>query len=181
MADTFTSDTSFEAVPADDQDLVSPDKQLAAAEASILDDPLASTATETPPIPFGRTWAWDRERERYVRLGTAPVEVRGAAALREWIYNALATAQGVHPIFSDEFGIEDPDDWIGLVDPTDAISTFEPRAREAILQHDRVEDLDDLTPSFDPSTGTITIPDIVVITDQADAVPLAQIELKPNF
>lgn len=179
MADA--NDASFQVVPAGDEDLISGDQQLAAAEASLADDPLSTVATETPPIPFGVTWAWDRERERYVRFGAAPAEVRGVSALREWIYNALATAQGVHPIFSDEFGIEDPDDWIGLADPTDAIATFEPRAQEALLQHDRIEELDDLVISFDPSTGIITIPNIVVITDQTDAVPLAPIELKPNF
>jgi hypothetical protein len=178
---TFPDDPNFELIPANDEDLLSADDQLAAAEASLSDDPFATAATQPPPIPFGRSWAWDRQRERYERLGTAPVEVRGLDALRQWVYNALSTAQGVHPIFSDEFGIEDPDDWIGLVDPVDAIATFEPRAREAVQQHDRIEDLDEMTPEWDPSTGTITIPDLLLITDQANAVPLGDIELKPNF
>lgn len=178
--ETFPQDVGLELIPSGDEDLVSADDQLLAAEASLLDDPFA-TPTEAPPIPFGRSWAFDRTTGRYMRSGTAPLEVRGVGALREWIYNALATAQGRHEVFSDEFGIEDPDDWIGLVDPTDALSTFEPRARDALRQHDRIEDLDEVNASFDPTTGTITVNNFLVITDQADAVPLDNIELTPNF
>jgi hypothetical protein len=182
MPETFTDNPSFELLPAEDEDLISAADQLEAAEASITDDPFGDdAAAEEPSIPMGRSWAWDPISERYVRQGTAPAEVRGRDALREWIYAALRTAQGVHPLLPDDYGIEDPDDWIGVVDPADALSTFEPRALEALVQHDRIEDLDDLTARFDPSTGTITISDLIVITDEAEAVPLTDIELTPNY
>lgn len=183
MPETFSNtDTSLELLPVEDEDLISAADQLTAAEASVSDQPFApDTTVQETPIPFGRSWAWDAEEERYVRLGTSPAEVRGRDALREWIYAALRTAQGVHPIFSDEYGIEDPDDWIGLLDPTDALETFEPRAEEALKQHDRIEGVDELQAEFDPSTGVITLEDLVVITDEAEAVPLSDFDISPSF
>ena len=182
MPETFPDDATYELLPIEDEDLVSAADQLDAAEASVADDPFTATdSPEEPPIPMGRSWAWDAEHECYVRHGTAPAEVRGRDALREWIYSCLRTAQGVHPIFSDAFGIEDPDDWIGLADPTDALATFEPRATDALTQHDRIEELDELTAEYDPSTGVITIEDLVVITDEAEAVPVSDFDLAPTF
>lgn len=182
MPEAFSNDSGFELLPLDDQDLVGSLDQLAAAEASVADDPFGSLdSAEEPPVPYGQSWLWDAQRERYVRQGAAPVEVRGRDALKQWIYSALRTAQGVHPIFSDEFGIEDPDDWLGVVDPTDALATFQPRALDALVQHDRIEDLDDLTANFDPTTGIISIDDIVVITDEAEAVAVSDIELRPDL
>lgn len=181
MADqTFPEDAGFSLIPASDEDLISADAQLAAAETSVTDDPFSAAPTQTPQIPFGRSWAFDRVTGRFIRIGGQPAEVRGVDALQEWIRNALATAQGACPIFSDDFGMEDPDDWIGVADPTDALSTFEPRAKEALRQHDRIVDLDLVSPEYDPSTGIITIDNINVITDQDDAVPLQDFEVAPS-
>lgn len=181
MAETFTNEESFELLPAGDEDLLSADDLLTAAETSLNDDVFAASGSAPAPIPFGKSWAWDHANERYIRAGTAPLEVRGYDALRQWVYAALQTAQGAHPIFSDEFGIEDPEDWIGLVDPSDAVATFEPRAREALLQHERIEEVDEMNPEYDPDEGIVTIADIVVVTDQAEAVPLTAFELTPNY
>lgn len=181
MAETFpVEDTGFEMLPVDDEDLVAAADQLAAAEASLEDDPYSAQAEEAP-IPLGRSWAWDPEVERFVRLGTAPVEVRGIDTLRQLIYATLRTAQGAHPIYSPAVGMEKPDDWIGEADPTDALATFEPQATDALTQIDRIEEVDELNPEYDPSTGTITIEDMVVITDEAEAVPLTEIELTPDY
>lgn len=114
-------------------------------------------------------------------VGAAPAEVRGTDALRQWIYSALQTAQGAHAVFPGSFGIENPDDWIGVVDPTDALVTFEPRANDALKQHDRIEELDDLTAEYDPDEGVISIEDLVVVTDEQEAVPLTEVELTPNY
>lgn len=183
MAETFPDNASFELLPIEDTDLISASEQLEAAEASIADNPFgAGAATAAPaPVPFGRTWQWEPDTERYVRLGSAPVEARGLDSLRQWIYAALQTAQGVHAVFPTAFGIEKPDDWIGGVDPTDALVTFEPRANVALKRHDRIEELDDLTAEYDPDEGVITIEDIVVITDEQEAVPLTEVELTPNY
>jgi len=179
--ETFTDNDEFELLPAGDEDLLSADAQLAAAEASLTDDAFA-TDSSPAPIPFGKSWAWDRERQRYKRGGSsaAPQVVYGKDSLREWIGNALCTAQGGSPIFSDEFGIEEPDDWIGLADPGDAIATFEPRAREAVTQHDRVRELDELDPEFDPDEGVVTVSNILVVTDEAEAVPLLPFDISPT-
>jgi hypothetical protein len=178
--ETFDPGGTLSIVPPLDEDLISADDALASAEASLTDD-INAPGAAPPPIPFGKSWAWDRRNERYVRAGTAPLQVTGYDALREWIYSALQTAQGVHPVFSDQFGIEDPEDWIGLADPSDAMATFEPRAREALLQHERIEDVDEMDIAFDPDTGTITVSNIIIITDASEAVPLSDIEITPNI
>lgn len=181
MPETFPDNAGFELLPIEDTDLIAASEQLEAAEASITDNPFAQATAAPTPIPFGRSWQWDRETERYVRLGTAPVETRGLDTLRAWIYAALQTAQGVHAVFPAAFGIENPDDWIGVVDPTDALVTFEPRANVALKRHNRIEEVDDLTAEYDPGEGVITIEDLVVITDEQEAVPLTEVELTPNY
>lgn len=181
MPETFSDDAGLELLPVEDTDLIAAADQLAAAEASITDNPFTQTTPTEAPIPFGKSWLWDPTVERYVRLGSAPVETRGTDTLRQWIYAALHTAQGVHAILPPTFGMERPDDWIGTVDPTDALATFEPRAEDALTQHDRIESLDDLTATADPEEGVITIEDLVVVTDENDAVPLTEIEINPNF
>jgi hypothetical protein len=181
VPETFPDDAGFELLPIEDTDLIDASEQLAAAEASIADDPFGQTAVAPSPIPFGRSWEWDQTTERYVRVGTAPAETRGLDSLRQWIYAALQTAQSVHAVFPTAFGIEDPDDWIGGVDPTDALVTFEPRANDALTQHDRIEELDDVTAEYDPDEGVISIEDLVVITDEQEAVPLTEVELTPNY
>lgn len=180
MAETFASESGLSLIPTDDEDLLAANDQLAAAEASISDDIFATPTTAPAKIPFGRSWAWDRDRERYVRQGSAPAEVRGRDALRQWIYAAARTAQGVHAIFSDEYGMEEPDDWIGVLDPSDALETFEPRFREAVLQHERIEAVDQMTPKFDPNTGIITVADLVIVTDEAEAVPILPFDISPT-
>lgn len=181
MPETFPDDAGFELLPIEDEDLIEAADQLAAAEASVLDNPFDTSAPAPAPIPMGRSWLWDPEAERYVRLGNSPVEVRGVDALRQWMYAALQTAQGAHAILPASFGIENPEDWIGVVDPTDALATFEPRANDALIQHDRIEELDDLTATYDPDGGVITIEDMVVVTDENEAVPLTEVDLTPNY
>jgi hypothetical protein len=181
MPETFPDDAGFELLPIEDEDLVAAADQLAAAEASILDNPFDTSPAAPAPIPMGRSWLWDPEAERYARLGTSPIEVRGVDALRQWIYAALQTAQGAHSILPPTFGMENPEDWIGVVDPTDALSTFEPRANDALIQHDRIEELDDLSATYDPDEGVISIEDLVVITDENEAVPLTEVDLTPNY
>lgn len=181
MPDTFPANPDFQLLPVEDTDLISASEQLAAAEASITDNPFAQTTAGPAATPFGRSWQWDPTVERYVRLGTAPVETRGLDTLRTWIYAALQTAQSVHAVYPTAFGIENPDDWIGVTDPTDALVTFEPRANVALKQHERIREVDDLTAEYDPDEGVITIEDLVVITDEQEAVPLTEVELTPNY
>lgn len=175
-----SQDSSFQLLPVEVAP-ISAEEALDAAEKSALEDPLAIETKPRKPIPFGRTWKWDEGRERFVRgIGGSPVEVSGIEALEEWIKTVATTAAGVHPIFSAGFGIEDPDDFIGTVDPTELVADFEERFRAALVEnHERIAEVDEFEVQWDPTEGVLTIPQFDVITDAGEAVAISEFEVQP--
>lgn len=174
-------DASFQLLPVE-AELVTAEDALDAAEASALEDPLAIEAEPTKPVPFGRSWRFDEERGRFARgLGGSPIEVRGIESLQEWIKTVASTAAGVHPIFSPRFGIENPDDFIGLVDPTEIVADFEERFRAALVSnHDRIAEVDEFEIEWDPAEGVLMIPMFDVITDDGEAVAVSEFSVRPE-
>ena len=163
-------DPAFSLVPLEEG--ADPEAVLDAAEASVLDDPFAAAEEEDPPIPFGRSWAFDYDRGRFFRSAGAPAETRGVATLVEYVNAAMRTAAGVHPILPPEFGIESPEDFLGVADPTEALSDFEDRLRTALLANDRIEDVREFEADVDLATGVITVTNLLIVTDQEDVVPI---------
>lgn len=171
----------YELVPPDDE-APTPEDQLDAAELSALDDPLGIPEEPEPPIPFGRSWKFDRERRRFQRAGSAPLEVRGTDALQEWLMNAWTTSAGAHDILPEDFGLNDANAWLGWADPRETLVDLQEDFTGAAQQHDRVVDLDDdLEVDWDPSTGIISINNLTVITDQEESVPLLDVEVEPEI
>lgn len=183
MPDPTEFDTAFEEFelvppledPADLED------QLDAAELSALDDPLAVPAQPPTPVPFGRTWSFDYIRRRFVRTGYAPAEVRNYDALAQWLLSAWHTSAGAHPILPDDYGLVDADAWIGWADPTETLTDLQNDLTGAALQHDRVEDIDDVVVRWDPQEGIVTIDNMTVITDEEEALPLLEVDLSPEL
>lgn len=163
-------DPAFSLVPLEEG--ADPEAVLDAAEASVLDDPFGAAETDDPPIPFGRSWAFDYDNGRFFRSAGAPAETRGVSTLVEWINATMRTAAGVHPIFPPEIGIERPEDFLGAADPTEALSDFEDRLRTALLAHDRIQDVREFEADVDLSTGIITVTNLLIVTDQEDVVPI---------
>lgn len=171
-------ESSLELIPVAAGEALDADTVLDAAEASVLDDPLATSEPTPAPIPYGRTPAFDFTTGRFVRLGDGATPwVSGRDALRQWFAAMLATGRGGCPIYSDEFGIETPDDYIGGVDPQPELATLEERLREAVQFHDRIEDIDDFEVDYDPSTGVITLVDLTIITDEQEAVVVGSFDI----
>jgi hypothetical protein len=175
----FEEDPGLEMLSADAVDEISADDALDAAEASALEDPDLVAEPEETPIPFGRSWAFDYGRQRFVRVGGSPAEVRGSSALGEWLKAMLHTAVGAHPGFTT-FGLDAPDDWIGVVDPTPALATFERRFREGALAHERIVDVTDVVISRAPDSQTIVLERLTVITDEAEAIQYQDIVAVPE-
>jgi hypothetical protein len=167
MAD---QDPAFSLVPLEVG--ATPDEALDSAEAAIFDDPFAATVEGDPPVPFGKSWAFDYQNGRFYRSAGAPAETRGVASLVEYVQTAMRTAAGVHPIFPPEFGIRRPEDFLGSADPTEALSDFEDRLRTALLAHDRIEDVRQFEAQVDLSEGIITVTNLLIVTDQEEVVPL---------
>lgn len=171
MAEPFTDSPDLELLPVNQAEVLSADEQLDAAEASALDDPLTTVATTPAPIPFGKTAPFDYTTGRFVRLGDGAIPwVSGQAALREWLQAAFHTGRGGCPLYDDTFGFERPDDYLGTVDPTEAMATLEDRLRDAVTVHDRVQEIDDYEAEHNPKTGVIELLDLTIITDEAEAV-----------
>lgn len=176
MAD-FTDSADFELLPANQAEIIDADTALDAAEASALDDPLSATNPVPPVIPFGRTAPFDYKTGRFIRLGDGAIPwVSGKAALREWIYAALQTGRGGSPLFNEDFGFERLNSHLGKADPTDELATFEERLRDCVVVHDRVEDIDDYEAESDPRTGVVTLKDLTIITDEAEALQVGNFE-----
>lgn len=174
----MAEEDDFELIPVAAGEVLDADTALDTAEASVLDDPLSTTDPLDPPIPFGRTPAFDFTTGRFVRIGDGATPwVSGRDALRQWFAAMLATGRGACPIFSDEFGIEDPDDYLGTVDPEPELATLEDRLREGAQFHDRVEDIDDFEVEADSSTGVITLKDLTIITDEQEAVVVGNFDV----
>lgn len=177
MAEAFDDSADFELLPASAAEVIDVDRQLDAAEASALDEPLAAVTVAPPVIPFGRTAPFDFATGRFVRLGDGAIPwVRGKSALREWVGVVLHTGRGGCPLYSDEFGFERLEDYLGDVDPSEQMATLEERLRDSILVHDRVQDLDDYEAEFDPKRGVVELTDFTIITDEAEAVVLGRFD-----
>lgn len=162
----------FELVPPD-APAVSADERLDAAEREALEDPLAGDDGEEPLIPFGRTWQFDWETRRFTGL-----QVRGEEALQQLIVTALQTARGAHGSVPEEFGFDDPDDFIGQADPAEAMADYETRLRDALLQIRRIEEIDDFDYEIDQEAGIVYLETLTIITDSGEAVPLEDVPVQ---
>jgi len=173
----FSDSPDLELIPASQAEVIDADTALDAAEASALDDPLATTPIEPPAIPFGRTAPFDYTTGRFVRFSDGAIPwVSGKAALREWVYAALQTGRGGSPLFDDQFGFERLNDIIGSADPSEQMATLEGRLRDCVTVHERVQDIDDYKAEHDPVRGVVEIEDLTIITDEAEAVLLGNFD-----
>lgn len=159
-------DLGFELLPPDDEG-VEPEAEVEAAAASVLEDvegePIADD--EEPPQPFGRTWLFDFERGRFRRDGAAPAEVRGFAALEMWCLMALHSARYAHAVFSDDFGMERPEEPLGELLDDEAAAEYAERAQEALLVHDRIAAVENFEATIDPRVGALAVEHFEIVTD----------------
>lgn len=170
-------DFDFTFLPTDDDD-VTPDADLDAAEQSALEDALDVADTTAAPVPFGRTWFFDWALGRFRRHGLAPAETRGEGALRQWVEMVFHSAWMGHAVFSPEFGVERPDSAIGMVgmDALVEASDWAARFREALLVHDRIAEVDGLDVQL--LDDAIYCGPFEVITDEDDRVVVGPITLR---
>lgn len=118
------------------------------------------------PEPLGSSWAFDFDRGRFERRGTAPARASGTAAVAQWVQTAIRVPRAGLGIYGDDFGFDDPEDSIGrtLVNVGDYVR----RLREAVVLHDRIADVEILDASFDSATGVLELGRVIVFTDEGD-------------
>lgn len=167
-------DEGYTLLPTDD-DTIGADADVAAAVASVLEGP--------PPVPgeapeaYGMTWDFDFVAGRFRQQGIAPARAHGVASLAIWCEMAIRTARFAHSAFSDEFGMEQPENIIGHVDIGDLVGDYEQRIREALLVHDRIVAVTDFDADYSAVEGTLTINRFAIITDDQQRLPFGHLRI----
>jgi hypothetical protein len=169
----------FSLIPADDP-VISPDDDLAAAVAGALAVPTTTVPVPPPaPVPFGATWLFDFETGQFVQRGSSPVPVSGFAALEQWCLMAIQSVRYAHPVFSDDFGREEPEEsLIGELAAGEALADWQAALVEALLVHERITSIEDFTMTWDPSTGVLYIESFTVVTDTDESVTVSDVTLR---
>lgn len=139
-----------------DNDAVEPDDDLGLLEIEdepfgedeeldALDNPEADDLVimEEPDTDPGRSWSFAYESGRY-RFSPArgPIETHGEFTLREWIEKCLRTPRGRYPIYSDDYGMENPERGIGE-QGEEAFENLEGRISDALTYHPRISEIAD--------------------------------------
>lgn len=160
-------------LPVDDGE-ITPEEDVAAAEASALAAASPEPARAEPPQPFGVTPLFDFELGRMVRAGQSPVMVSGHKALEQWCLMAIYSARYAHAVFTDEFGMEDPESVIGqAADAAETAADWGERLREALLVYDRVAAVEGYEGSFITlNGGRAFVVKFTVVTDEDERVDL---------
>lgn len=155
---------------------ISADDDVAAAVASVLESvvPLPGEAPEA----YGMTWDLDFVNGRMRRQGQEPAKVRGIASSFVWAEMALRTARYAHSAFSDDFGMEHPENILGHVDVGERVGDYEQRMREALIVHDRYVDVVEFDADYSPDSGTLTIHRFVIVTDDQQRVPFGPLRIE---
>lgn len=179
MAEPDAQSGDFELLPADDPGST-PEQDLEAAIASALSPDYVSLVGEGP-VPIGYTWLFDYEAGRHVMRGQAPVRATGIDNIKTWALGVTRTARWAHGVFSDAFGMEEPDAMVGLANPRPALRAYEDALRRALLVHDRITDLVDFEADWDPASGIVTISNFTVTLDDEARLSLGgPITIRPE-
>lgn len=168
MAITPDDFTPLELLPSDTG--LTPDEELQAAlgQLTVADE-------DTTPLPFGRGWAFDFDRGQFMRHGAAPAVTHDLETLRTWIEKSLRTARGAHPLYSDDFGVDDPHFNIGSPFSPETVGLLTTSISDALLAHDRIEEVTDITFTGGPDVDVLFVAFTVMVDDEQltfDNLPL---------
>jgi hypothetical protein len=151
----------YDLLPAD-PGLINPDLALDAALA-----PVEDIETDAP-APFGRSWRFDFQAGQFLRDGTIPKVVYELDTLIVWIEKTLRTAQIAHPIYADEYGVDNPDELIGqTLSGEEDLSAYEESITAALTYHDRIISVEGFSFDQDPFEETVQASFTVMV----DAAP----------
>lgn len=123
----------------------SPEDELAATEASAdAAQPRGVIVTQQVTYAFGRSWAFDFVRGRFVGSdGGGPVTTEGDATLRTWIEKALRTPRLGATIYADGHYGCDETVVIGERPIPQDVARMQSRYEEALLVHPRITGITD--------------------------------------
>jgi Protein of unknown function (DUF2634) len=161
-------DASYELVPP--EPAPTPEEALATALSQAI--PSIAPVQGVEPIPLGMSWLFDFSKGHMVRAGDAPMPVFGVDAVKMWAQMALRTARYAFAVFSDQFGMEDPEELIGALNVVELLADFAKRAEEALLVHDRISAVEGFNPVWEPLTRCVLVPMFRIVLDNQQRVAL---------
>lgn len=169
MAEPLNNDIAIELLPDDGIDLdpatsdfydefdIDPDDQL---DTQIFD-----------PYPYGKSWAWDFSARRFVKFGPNPAQTNDLDTLKSWIQKTMITGKGAHVIYTDDYGVENPDSLIGFASDPVAQNQWAINIKEALMRHDRITDVTDFKFHTEDGGESLFV-DFSVTTDDNTTVDL---------
>lgn len=163
-------DTEFELLPLTGLE-PEPQEQLAESEA-LLDPDQDIEETDDPPEPYGRSWLFDPEKPGFLLHGTAPATTNGVETLKQWILIMMWTARMSLPIYSDDFGMDEPARLIGQPPRVDLWQAYETDLTDALLVHDRITEVEYINLHVDEEDPEVTLVDVVVQTDDEERITI---------
>lgn len=133
-----------------------------------------------PPHPPGRSWAYDFVRRRFVSAPQqhGPLETHGIETLKQWIEKCLLTARGAHPIYSEDYGIELPNDLVGVSADTFPDAIYESRISEGLLAHERITSIEDFAAVYDPMEEFVLV-SFTCVLDDGTRFPVQNVAVLP--
>lgn len=145
------------------------EEEAAALEQTLegFDDAVTVVATEPPPL--GRSWAFDFNESRFEVSPTsrAPAETYGVQTLTTWCVKALQTAQGAHVIYPSDYGMREPNRWIGRRLTGADYAQMETDVHDALTFHPRIVNVVDFLAEQDPNQEYVEVSFTIVLdTDE---------------
>lgn len=162
-----------------DLTLPSPADQLRAVVAEAAATPLAvDLVIETTPPPIGRGYAFDPRLKGFVvgTSGKGVLATRGLDTLKVWILKAIFTMKGVHPIYSDNYGMEDPFAAIGGSMMENALGGYEEMLRDALTYNPRISDITEYAAEPTPMGDGYSVSFQVVLDDDT-VIPVSNLQV----
>jgi hypothetical protein len=161
---------TFQLIPAEAEE-IDPDEQIEA-----LGDPDAIATSPVEQEPLGMSWAFNPDTGLVQTYGIQPVAVTGVDALKVWCAVALATSRLTHPIFSDDFGMDEPDHLVGYAFDAERNADYIRDVRSCLLVHDRISDVRNFRFRHDPDDEYVEM-DADIVLDDEDLITLEGVRL----
>jgi Protein of unknown function (DUF2634) len=107
---------------------------------------------ETELYPYGKSYQFDFAAGRFTVIpNKGPLQTNHLMTLKAWIEKCLLTARAAYPIYSDDYGVDNPSEGIGLQYTDELIGQMETNIEEALTQHPRILSVQSFASDYDPA------------------------------
>lgn len=162
-----------------DSSIPSPEVQLRAVESELAQAPTdVDLVIDAVPTPVGRGYAFDPRVKGFIvgTSGRGILQTHGIDTLKVWILKCIHTQRGVHPIYSDDFGMDEPFAPIGGSLDDSVLGEYEEQLRSALTYHPRISGIADFAAEPTPMGDGYSVAFTVVLDDDS-AIPISNLQV----